>query len=573
MPTRYRLLTWLLIYLRPLQSLVVPLLYGLLLLLSADCRLSESDLRYSHPDTPIVHVCDKPLDVPDDVDFWGFDFTTRKLVTAEDPAELRTFDAADKFFKYDPDAPDSSAQEMPSEYGLTCRKHAKAFDDASPLFFAHEEELWKTGAPCPATVVEIGRGDPRLLAALPVGAACQVKKKAPLRLHVCARPEGVPQSADEWTKAPAGSKTMWTTIGKDFAAASANADVIFVFDEKAIPETIYYFVTDPSKLRCANQPPPRPYDQVKQTDMLVMLNLASTQAAAMKPGAGQGKGQSTLPPATASSAPKNGDGQTTMTSSPDGKGKPLSFSEILTRNLSIMAALANADTSGSLKDSNGERYGMVGGTNVGGPNLQILQVAAGVFSLVGNPIKSGKEFLDLVQKSFKQGKIIGILDPKVLTKEMAETLAKSPEKEEVDKLLNWLKDQPHDVPISQWPIDSFGVSMAQSLNQAQVILPYSRASIFTKGWERFYQAHHILEVNMFETLGKAELAKDGPAVILSKAEHDFITGELAKARKELFSKVEKTGSKLEPADVWAMYQKVYKDQPNWLKAIEGYFKP
>ena len=49
--------------LRSLRSFVPPLLCGLLLLFSADCGLSESDLRYSHPDTPIVAICDRPLDV------------------------------------------------------------------------------------------------------------------------------------------------------------------------------------------------------------------------------------------------------------------------------------------------------------------------------------------------------------------------------------------------------------------------------------------------------------------------------------------------------------------------------
>lgn len=570
MRTPYRLLTWLLTsFLQSPRSLVVPLLCGLLFLFGADCRLSESDLRYSHPDIPIVYVCDKPLDVPDDVDFWGFDFITRKLVTAEDPAELRTFDAADKFFKYDPDAPESSAQEMPSEYGLTCRKRAKAFADASLLFFAPEAELWKTGAPCPAMVAEVGRADPRLLAA-PVGAACkptsQAKKKVPHRLHACARPEGVPQSAAEWAKAPPGSESKWTTSGKDFAEASANSDLIFVFDEKAIPETIYYFVTDPSKLQCPNQRPPLPYDQVKKTDMLAILNLASIQAAAIKPGSGQGNGQSTLPPATASSAPKNGDGQTTTTSSPDGKGKPLSFTEILTRNLSIIAALANADTSGSLKDPNGERYGMVGGTNVGGPNLEILQLTAGVFSLVGNPIKSGNDLIELVTKARANKKVVGILDPNVLSKELAEKMAKEPTPEEMKAILEAIEKG------KELPYESFGKAMAKSLNEAQVIMPYSRAEIFTKGWEAKFQAHHIFEVNMFDRLGKGELAKDGPAVILSKAEHDAITGELAKARKTMLENVAKANRDVQPADVWAMYQKAYAGRPEWLEAIESYIK-
>ncbi len=30
---------------------------------------------------------------------------------------------------------------------------------------------------------------------------------------------------------------------------------------------------------------------------------------------------------------------------------------------------------------------------------------------------------------------------------------------------------------------------------------------------------------------------------------------------------------IKPADVWQMYKEVYKDEPNWLKAIEHYFQP
>lgn len=102
-------------------------------------------------------------------------------------------------------------------------------------------------------------------------------------------------------------------------------------------------------------------------------------------------------------------------------------------------------------------------------------------------------------------------------------------------------------------------------------MPYSRASIFTRDWLRDFQAHHILEVNVFKKLGKEEMAKDGPAVILTKAQHDFITGELAKAQKELLKNI-KPRNVPEPAELWAMYQQVYKDYPNWLKAIERYFK-
>lgn len=438
---------------------------------------------------------------------------------------------------------------MPSEYGLICRKGAKAFEDASPLFFTPEAELWRTQAPCPAKVADGGKVDPRLLAA-PVGAACkppsQAKKKRTVRVVVCARPAGVPADAGQWAMLSNDKETKWTSSGKEFAEAAANAEIIFEYSPDAIPETIYYFVKDPKELRCEGKPPPRPLKDVQGSDMLPMMDLATSMMKAM-------------------GNPKKGDGQTTVTSSPDGKGKPLSFTEILTRNLSIMAALANGDSSGSLKDLNGERYGMLGGTNVGGPNMQILQAAAGVFALLGNPVKSGKEFIGKVIQAREQKKVLGILDPNVLSKEIAEKLAKEPTPDEMKAIMKAIKEG------GELPGESFGMAMAASLRDAQVILPYSRAGIFTRGWEKFYQAHHILEVNMFERLGEAELAKDGPAIILAKTEHQFITGELAKARKTMLDIVARRDGKLQPADVWSMYQEVYRKHPDWLEAIKGYF--
>ena len=70
-------------------------------------------MRWSHPSTPIYQICDKPLDVPDDVNLWGFDFETKRLVTADDPAELRMFDAADAFFAFD-----ENAKHAPTTKGL-----------------------------------------------------------------------------------------------------------------------------------------------------------------------------------------------------------------------------------------------------------------------------------------------------------------------------------------------------------------------------------------------------------------------------------------------------------------------
>lgn len=85
----------------------MPLLCATTLFCNATCGLSASDLQYSHPGITTEPICDKPLDVPDNVNLWGFNYTTKELVT--DPVELRLFDHADVFFEYHADAPKASA--------------------------------------------------------------------------------------------------------------------------------------------------------------------------------------------------------------------------------------------------------------------------------------------------------------------------------------------------------------------------------------------------------------------------------------------------------------------------------
>jgi hypothetical protein len=364
---------------------------------------------------------------------------------------------------------------------------------------------------------------------------------------VCARPKGVPEGTLEWAYGGSVKGKRLTFSLTEYAAAAANAETIFVLDDQAPAESIYYFVTDPAELSCPGKPPPRPYKDVVASKLLPMWSAATSMSVALN------------------GNPKKGDGQTTETSSADGKGPPLSFSEILTRNLSIVGALASGDTSGSLKDPNGSRYGMLGGKNVGGPDLQILQAAAGTFAIIGIPLKTGKDLITKVTRALGQRKAPAILDPKVLSREIAEKLAEEPKQIDVLDAIEALKRG------EEITLESFGKAMAISLREAQVILPYSRAQIFTAGWEAKYQAHHIFEVRWMKELGLGEAAKDAPAIILSKAEHEAITLKLADAGKMLLDNVKKTGKKLDPADVWQMYQEVYKDQPNWLRAIEGYF--
>lgn len=121
-------------------------------------------------------------------------------------------------------------------------------------------------------------------------------------------------------------------------------------------------------------------------------------------------------------------------------------------------------------------------------------------------------------------------------------------------------------------LESFGKAMAVSLRDAAVILPYSRAQIFTKGWGGKYQAHHILEVAMARDvldIGK-KAADDIPAIILSEAEHKAFTKALEEARANFLKTTGKSVSK--PHELWAIYKEVYKSRPTWLQSIESYFK-
>jgi len=76
------LFVWLLnsFFLRVRHSFV-PLLCALLVLFGANCTLTASDLRYSHPDTSIIQICDKPLDVPHEVNLWGYVVVVRKPIS------------------------------------------------------------------------------------------------------------------------------------------------------------------------------------------------------------------------------------------------------------------------------------------------------------------------------------------------------------------------------------------------------------------------------------------------------------------------------------------------------------
>ena len=533
----------------------VPLLCAASLLANATCSFSASDLRYSHPAIPLVQICDKPLDVPDNVNLWGFNYATKELVT--DPVELRLFDTADAFFEYNAGAPLSSASHMPSEYGLTCPKLPAVYTSWSAL--PSSSELFRSKEPCPVAEGAV-RPDPRWLGAMGNPGCIPALKKPQVRIPVCARPASVAAKVDEWAQGT-GDKSVLTTNAKVFAEAVAKVELVFVFDENAAPESVCWFVEDPATLPCPGKPPARPCKVARESGLLQMMTaITSVQAETSGKGKSTGDGNRKMT--------GDGHGKTTETSSPNGKGPSLSFTERLAHNLAILGALAASDTSGNLKDPNGSRYGIPQGKNVGGPDLLPLQAAAGVFAIIGIPFKNPKEFIKSVQRALGERKVAGIIDPKVLTKEMAEQLAKEPEQEAVRKAIDGLK-KGDDKAFEA--LESFGLAMAPSLREASVVLPYSRAKVFTKGWGNELQAHHLLEAAMAkDSLDMAKGAIDDlPAIILSEAEHQAITNRLAAARTKLLGSKDAVPNKQQ---LWAIYKDVYQDTPAWLEAIEAYFK-
>jgi hypothetical protein len=96
------------------------------------------------------------------------------------------------------------------------------------------------------------------------------------------------------------------------------------------------------------------------------------------------------------------------------------------------------------------------------------------------------------------------------------------------------------------------------------ILPYKAAATLTRGWGGAIMAHHILEARHARKWGLKISTDDLPAVILSREMHNKLTGEL-------FSRL-RTGVEHSKDAVWAVYQDVYKNFPEWLRTIEKYFK-
>jgi len=379
------------------------------------------------------------------------------------------------------------------------------------------------------TTIEEASALSRHFFGMPAGSA----KKGPEIIPVCTRPPDVDPKALEWLFTTETKGASYTTDAGLYARLRATARRVYVFDANAPAASVLRFAPPYDRLRCPGKPllgdkslnNPKSADKKAAFDALV---AAVTAKASVSEFGGNG-----------------GSDKRTWTSAPDGSGANLSFFEAVVRQMVIAGAFQSGDIDGNLKDANGSRHGITSGKNVGGTDLLAVQLVAGTFLMLKTPLRTMGGFINKVASGLKRGGCLIIADVKLFPKKLAEQL-----------------------------VEKFGWSMAPSLHRAQTIMPYSRANMFTKGWEHFYQAHKILERAKWKKVFGQTNFEDLPAIILKKEEHEIITAKLKKSEEDWIDRQLKMKKRTEikPEGLWEIYQDAYKDNPEWLRAIKHYFE-
>jgi len=502
------------------------------LLSAATCRpmLEPADYLQRNPSAQRIDVRCHPGEVAEHITIWARDSVTKKIVTNEDDMELRLFmPNATALFVLDRHAPDPEGDAAREMY-WSCPAPERYFPASAELLRAH---------PCPAEVSQNEeRPDPRLLAQ-PANATpkCDPPRPKPTTIRVCVRPPGAPDTMNQWAAVPKKEKNKvepprWKLPRADYDAESAKAVVHFVLDETAPGETAYYFSKQFPNLRCPGKEKLKPLAEVLGDGAYSRLGEF------VEDGTGTGPGQTNTTTTTTTTTRRKGDGKTTETSSPDGKGPPLSVFEAIARNLAVGGALAQGDTSGNLKDPNGHRSGIPGGKNVGGFSFPPLQAGVALLQILTSAGLSPKSFIDDILKFAKRGQ-------RTLIKEADEKMMRV-----ADELI----------------AKSGRYEMAQGLQEMQTIMPYELGEKFTKDLGGKFQAHKIFEKQALEKVLKRSDFEKLPSVILTDKEHQAISVAL-EAEWRKVGKGRMTIEKLRQ-----IYKDVYKDHPHWLDAIESYLR-
>ncbi len=503
----------------------------ILVITTASCAPNYAAI---YPHLTKLRVCMRPSTVEFDAREWAFDTDTGTTVSSHEREAFEAFlPHADVLYIWDFNAPAESAQLLPEgEARTSCdgphRLLPRAQYDETELPSGDSNPLRIVGDFGPhTTFVDAISTNPQYVA---------IDVKAPVRkipvIHVCVKPPGIDQETLQWAATKSQEGTTYTTSIEQFNKAIATADRIFVYDDNAPPESVYEFGPPYDQLRCKGKPPPKPREPEKE-----LAKRKATFEEMVRDALAQKKGDHNHEGLGGSPEP-------TWSSSATGTGKSLSFFEAVVRQTLIAQGVLSGDTSGNLKDPNGQRYGIPSGKNPNGPNSFFLQFMASTFMFLPKAVKSGTQLIKKIAAAAKKNAILIIARPDFLPK-----------------------------PIVQGLVKRYGEEMAGSLAKMQTIMPHSRASMFTEGWRHLYQSHHILEKAMAKKTFNVTNLDDLPAIILTEVEHKAITKKLNDVRNEILKKAQKKlNEPLSEAELWELYQKAYgKDHPVWIESIRSYF--
>lgn len=503
----------------------------ILVITTASCAPNYSA---NYPHLTLLRVCMRPSNVEFDAREWAVDTDSGTTVSSNEREAFEAFlPHADVLYIWDFNAPAESARLLPEgEARASCdgphRLLPRAHYDETELPSGDSNPLRIVGDFGPHTKFAEAVTTNKQYVGLEPGKPARV---IPV-IHVCVKPPGLDKDTLQWAATRAQTGTTYTTNIQQFNEAIATADRIFVYDDNAPPESVYEFGPPYDQLRCKGKPPPKPRDAEKE-----LAKRRATFEEMVRDALAQKKGDHNHEGLGGSPEP-------TWSSSATGTGKSLSFFEAVVRQTLIAQGVLSGDTSGNLKDPNGQRYGIPSGKNPNGPNSFFLQFMASTFMFLPKAVKSGTELAKKIAAAANKNAILIIARPDFLPK-----------------------------PIVQGLVKRYGDQMAGSLAKMQTIMPYSRASMFTEGWQYLYQSHHILEEAMAKKTFKFTNLDDLPAIVLTDLEHKAITKKLNDARKEILQRAKKDlKAPLSEAELWELYQKVYgKEHPLWLESIRSYF--
>lgn len=486
------------------------------------CGVTMADLKERNPAAAALEVHCRPWQIPENVKLFAVRLSSSHIVTDETQGELRDYaQDANVFIEINESAPPENAATMASEYGLICRQDLAI--RSTPL------ESLRNREPCSAraNVVHdskyVGDTNPEPCAKGTGDSPNAAAGAAPIalpRIAVCARPKGI--TVNEWHGGVPGVKGARTiTDAAAYASQIAKAKVIFYFDASAPPESVWNFGSE-TKVRCPGKPP-IPYEQ------WVAKNSGT--------GTGSGATNSGIEaPATTSNAPKTGQYPPSATSSPKGKGPPLTTWEDFLRQLSLAGSLATGDVSGQTDHAQGDRYGATTGQNVGAFSFPPLQAGYALLQILSATGTNAKSFVDDIIQNARRGQ-------RTVIKEVNKDLLNA-----ADELIN----------------KHGRYQMAHGLEEMGTIMPYELGAKFTEKLGGKFQAHKLFEKRAFERFQMEGLDK-APCVILTDAEHKLITEKLRIAW------VGKEKSMTLP-ELRKIYQDAYQRHPHWLEAIDSYFQ-